>query len=360
MDAPSTSPSSNGAEPKIAEPVWSFRGYELRPSEFNAAMVHLYRGEIQRANTWRNRLDTTTNWAIVTAGAAISFALSDPSHHHGIILLNIGLIVIFLYIEARRDRYYELWSYRVRLLETDYFAAMLVPPFHPSSDWAETLASSLLRPKFPVSLAEAMGRRFRRNYLAIFVALILTWLFKNYTQPTPTNSLTEFIQRARVGPIGGEWVLGAVVLFSVGMIFFGLATLSLNSSTGEVLTQHRVFAGLHFGRGSQNRTPPPPSNPPRRVWQRPSARREEFMMMIISDRAQEIAEKVMRDLKRGVTALHGEGMYTQKPREVLMCALTETEIATLKNAVKSIDPNGFVIVMPASEIAGRGFQSLET
>jgi uncharacterized membrane protein len=40
-----------------------------------------------------------------------------------------------------------VWSFRIRLLETDYFAAMLVPPFHPSPDWAETLASSLLRPK---------------------------------------------------------------------------------------------------------------------------------------------------------------------------------------------------------------------
>ena len=98
------SSSHNGREPGSSEPVWSFRGYDLRPSEFNTTMVHLYRGEIQRANTWRNRLDTTTNWAIITAGAAISFALSDPSHHHGVILLNVGLILIFLYIEARRYR----------------------------------------------------------------------------------------------------------------------------------------------------------------------------------------------------------------------------------------------------------------
>lgn len=346
-------------EHKNTEPVWTFRGYEMRPSEFNTAMAHLYRGEIQRANTWRNRLDTTTNWAIVTAGAAISFALSDPSHHHGIILLNIGLIVIFLFIEARRDRYYELWSYRVRLLETDYFAAMLVPPFHPSADWAETLASSLLRPRLPVSLAEAMGRRFRRNYVAIFAVLILTWVYKNYTQPTEATSLAEFIQRAGIGSVGGEWVLGAMILFSLGMVLFGLATLNLQNATGEVLTKHRVFEGLRFGHGSQSRTPltHPPS--PGQAWQRPSGRREEFMTMIISEKAQAIAEKVMQDLHRGVTALHGEGMYTQKPREVLICALTETEIASLKKAVREVDPQGFVIVMPASEIAGAGFESLE-
>jgi uncharacterized membrane protein len=363
MSSPDPTPGPNpgdGTEPKIAEPVWTFRGYQMRPSEFNTAMVHLYRGEIQRSNTWRTRLDTTTNWAILSSGAAISFALSDPSHHHGVILLNIGLIVIFLFIEARRDRYYELWSYRVRLLETDFFAGMLVPPFHPSPDWAETLADSLLRPKFPVSLAESMGRRFRRNYLAIFAALILSWLLKTYTQPTPATTLSEFIRNASIGPIGGEWSLGAMILFSVIMLLFGFATLNLQHATGEVLTQHRVFAGLRFGRGSQSRTPPPPIPAQGRAWQRPSSRREEYMTMIISEKAQAIAEKVMRDLNRGVTALHGEGMYTQKPREVLMCAVTETEIASLKNAVKSIDPNGFVIVLPASEIAGRGFEPLDS
>lgn len=321
-------------------------------------MVHLYRGEIQRANTWRNRLDTTTNWAIITAGAAVSFALSDPAHHHGVILLNIGLILIFLYIEARRYRYFELWSYRVRLLETDFFGAMLVPPFHPSADWAETLASSLLRPSFPISMTEALGRRFRRNYFAILAALLGVWLFKNYTEPAPATTLAEFVGRASIGSIQGEWVLGSVILFTLGITAFGLATLNLQHATGEVLSKHSVFEGLNIGRRMQDQSTPMGARSSS-VWQRPSAHREEYMTMIISDKAQAVAETVMQDLHRGVTALHGEGMYTQKPREVLMCALTETEIDALKKAVRSVDPHGFVVVMPASEIAGGGFQPLE-
>ncbi len=58
------------------EPVWSYRGYQLRPSEFTTAMVHYYRAEVQRSNTWRTRLDNTTNWAVVSTSAAITFALS--------------------------------------------------------------------------------------------------------------------------------------------------------------------------------------------------------------------------------------------------------------------------------------------
>jgi uncharacterized membrane protein len=129
-------------------------------------MVHFFRAEISRANTWRERLDATTNWAVIATGAVISFAFStDTIGSHSVIILNTLLITLFLFIEARRYRYYELWSYRVRLMETDFFAAMLVPPFGPSPDWAESLADTLLHPRYPISTLEAVGRRLRRNYL---------------------------------------------------------------------------------------------------------------------------------------------------------------------------------------------------
>lgn len=357
-DEQSTRDAPRADGPPPDDTAWSFRGYHLRPSEFNSAMVHFYRGEVQRANTWRNRLDTTTNWAIITAGTAISFSLSDPTHHHGVLLLNIVLIFIFLFIEARRYRYFELWSYRIRLLETDFFAAMLVPPFHPSSDWAETLADSLLRPKFPISLWEAMGRRFRRNYLAIFLALVVVWIFKNYTQPTAAMTSDEFIERARIGAAPGEWVLGAVLLFTLGMVLLGLVTALLQDAPGEVLPHYRVFEGLQRRRKSKRGVQR--SAPMRRqAWQRPSGRRDEYLTMIISNKSSEVAARVMNDLGRGVTALHGEGMYTQQPREVLICALTVTEIEPLKQAVRAVDPSGFVVVMPAAEVTGRGFAPLQ-
>lgn len=228
------------------ESVWTFRGYELRPGEFNTAMVHFYRAEIQRSNTWRTRLDATTNWAIITASAGISFALSSPTQHHGVILLNMLLVGIFLFIEARRYRYYELWSYRTRLLETEFFAAMLVPPFRPSPEWAELLAGSLIKPKFPISMWEAIGRRFRRNYFAIFSVLILVWLFKNYSQPTIATTWAEFIGRANMAPLSGEVMLALIALLVVGMIVLAVATLGLQNATGEVLTPHRGLDGFGF------------------------------------------------------------------------------------------------------------------
>ena len=141
---------SQGIKASSSEPVWTYRGYQLRPSEFTTAMVHFFRAEVQRANVWRQRLDTTTNWAVITTGAAISFAFSRTlAEDHKVIILNVLLVTLFLYIEARRDRYYELWSYRVRLMETDFFAAMLVPPFHPAPDWLRPWPRVCSIPSYP-------------------------------------------------------------------------------------------------------------------------------------------------------------------------------------------------------------------
>lgn len=227
------------------EALWKFRQYELKASEFNTAMVHFYRAEIQRSNVWRQRLDTTTNWAIISAGAALSFSLSAPDHHHGVILINLVLIALFLFIEARRDRYYELWAYRTRLMEQNFFAALLAPPHEPAPDWAEKLSASLRRPQFPISLWEAIGRRFRRNYSWIFLTLIASWILKNVTQPTPITTWDEFVPRGAIGPINGEIVIGVMGVFIFALFGIGIATIPLRRSVGEVFDNTRFDQLIH-------------------------------------------------------------------------------------------------------------------
>jgi uncharacterized membrane protein len=86
------------------EPVWTYRGYELRSSDFTAAMTHLFLAEISRANTWRQRLDSTTYWAVLTTGASISFVFTEALADHSVIFINALLVTLFLFIEARRYR----------------------------------------------------------------------------------------------------------------------------------------------------------------------------------------------------------------------------------------------------------------
>src|SRR5207237_7305159 len=169
-DAPETAPVHHTITPEQAalasQAPRPARRPAPTPSEFNTAMAHFYRGEIQRANTWRNRLDTTTNWAVLTTGATLSFAFSSPTNPHFVILINTVLVGFFLFMEARRYRYYVTWSGRVRLLETGFFMRMLSPDTSgDEAKWAQLLVADLEEPRFNVSEAEALGRRLRRNDL---------------------------------------------------------------------------------------------------------------------------------------------------------------------------------------------------
>lgn len=334
------------------EAVWTYRGYRLKTGEFVTAMVHLFRAEVQRANVWRQRLDTTTNWAVVATGATLSISFSQPNVHHGVIILNTLLITWFLYMEARRYRYYELWSYRIRLMETDFYAAMLVPPFHPSPEWAESLADNLLSPSFPISMWEAFGRRLRRNYLWIYFILGVSWFGKNYLFPVPAANMAEFVLRGAVGPIPGYIMITLGIVYHGFLLLVAIGTIGMTKATGEILPRFSL-AGEH------EHPVESPEKKGTRTWFTLHKKRRQLLALVITDKAEAVSSRILTDLRRGVTALSGKGMYTGQERSVLMCALTVTEVHNLKSAVAKEDPNAFVVVSAAQEVLGRGFSPLD-
>lgn len=76
---------------------------------------------------------------------------------------------------------------------------------------------------------------------------------------------------------------------------------------------------------------------------------------IISNKEEIIAKTLLSRLDRGITGLHGQGMYTKASREVLLCVVSKKEIVTLKEIVKECDHNAFVIVADVREVLGEGF-----
>ncbi len=324
--------------------AWTFRGYELEPAQFATAMAHLYRGEVNRATTWRTRLDATTNWAVVTVAAALTFTFGSSQNPHFVLLLVLLLVLTFLNIEARRYRYYVLWSYRIHLMETDFFAAMLVPPFRPSADWADHLAASLLRPTFPIARWEAIGRRFQRNYIWLTSLLLLSWGIKLATHPVPTAEVGEVIARAAVGPVPGVWVTGAVGAVYGGLLLIGL--LARISFRWRATPPKWLRWGLRGARRTAGPLAPEPAP-------------QERLATIITARGRQVAIRLLGELGRGVTALEGTGMYTGKSRDVLLCAVTDVQVSHLERIVSEIDPDAFVIVSPAEEVRGKGFRPFE-
>jgi uncharacterized membrane protein len=179
-----------------------FEHFPLTRQEYISAIVHLYRGEMYRSQIWRTRLDTTSNWAVVTTAAMITFTFGDPAHHHIILLLSNLLITVFLCHEARRFRYFAVYRARVRMLEDNFYMPLLTRRLiSPMKGWSESLATDLDQPTFKTSYFQAIGFRLYRNYLWIFIILIFGWLLKLFIHPTEATGLRMFYERMAVGAI---------------------------------------------------------------------------------------------------------------------------------------------------------------
>lgn len=187
--------------------------------EFSAAEIgaiaHLYRGEVYRSTIWRTRLDTTTNWAVVTLGVALSISFASPEASALPLLLVGILMILFLALEARRYRYFNVWRARSRWLETHFYAPMLRDggDLHTEDNWQTVLAEDYLKPQYHIGYITSLARRVRRNYVWILLIQATAYVGKLLIHPTQAQSVTEFINRADIGPIPGLVVLGIGALY---------------------------------------------------------------------------------------------------------------------------------------------------
>ncbi|MDR2530384.1 MAG: YitT family protein [Oscillospiraceae bacterium] len=82
------------------------------------------------------------------------------------------------------------------------------------------------------------------------------------------------------------------------------------------------------------------------------------LVYVISERYEAIGSAITESLKRGATQLDGRGVYSGQERPILMVAIKRGQIIQLKNIVKQIDPQAFVIVTETKEVLGVGFEHI--
>jgi uncharacterized membrane protein len=237
-----------------------------------AATVHVYRGLMDSASTWRTRIDNPTNWAIITTGTAVSFVLSDETHSHAVLLLIMLLTATFMTIEARRTRYYHLWSSWLRLLETEYFAPILKDNSVTVNDtWQALIVRDLGFPHFKTTFLQMLGRRLRDVYLAIFTFLIMSWFVKllfhrpltpeacvpsasrlqaiedavdRYFKYDSVCAADSLLRHAAIGPIPGWLVIIAVGSVYIGLIALVVLTYTSGEPSVEILSRERTLQKL--------------------------------------------------------------------------------------------------------------------
>ena len=129
----------------------------------------------------------------------------------------------------------------------------------------------------------------------------------------------------------GYLVIETGIVFLVGIVFkepnliiWGLFTLYLTSRTGDLAAE-----GLPYTKG----------------------------VYIISDKSDEIKEIIMERLDRGTTVFYGEGGYSGKEKRILFCVINHRQITILRDWVRRIDPEAFLILHEVSDVMGYGFKS---
>jgi len=81
-------------------------------------------------------------------------------------------------------------------------------------------------------------------------------------------------------------------------------------------------------------------------------------LFIISERHEEIREKIITNLGRGGTLIEGKGMYNMAEKKIIFTVVSRRELSILEEYIHEVDPKAFLTVLDATEILGEGFKSL--
>ena len=197
----------------------------MTSTEIVSTMAHYHRAEMARMAGWRDRIDRTSNWAITVVAAMLSVSLSTPNANHGVLLFAMLLIFLLLWIEARRYRFFDVYRSRVRTFERYYFAPIFAPVAGETVNWRQMLAESLRDPQFRISYTDAFSRRLRRNYIWMFLILLLAWALKISTPALQGHggsdlmaSLWDLTANAGLGPLPGWLVILGVTGFYLWLL----------------------------------------------------------------------------------------------------------------------------------------------
>ena len=80
------------------------------------------------------------------------------------------------------------------------------------------------------------------------------------------------------------------------------------------------------------------------------------LFMILTNREDEVSRAILDRLERGVTFLKASGAYSGEEKRMLLCAVRRPEVYRLRMLVEELDPDAFLMMVPAEEVLGEGFR----
>jgi uncharacterized membrane protein len=203
--------------PEMPDEKPRFEQTPLTRTEYITALAHFYRAEMHRSLVWRTRLDTTTNWAIVATLAILTTSLQNPSYAREALLLGMMSNIVFLVIEARRFRFFDVWRARVRMIEENFYGGILRrDQSSPDFQWGSYVADDLLCPRFHLTRLQAFRARLMRNFRFIFFFLLMAWIAHSISPAAEPRGMGLFSH----APWAPDVLVGLFYLVLIGIAIF--------------------------------------------------------------------------------------------------------------------------------------------
>src|SRR4030095_6973978 len=107
---------------------------------------------------------------------------------------NLAIVSVLLWIEARRYRFYDAFRARVRMLEAHFLVPMVMENREMlQGEWKKLVCEDLILPCFKITKLEAVGRRLKRNYMFIYILLLVAGFTNIFLHASePINDVVSF------------------------------------------------------------------------------------------------------------------------------------------------------------------------
>jgi len=160
-------------------------------------------------------------------------------------------------------------------------------------------------------------------------------IFRLHATTGGTDLMSELVRRSGVNLTMGQamMVFDAMIVILAGVYFqsFMLALYAIITVLVTSKVVDSILEGFNFAKG----------------------------LFIISEKHEEISERIMHELGRGLTGFGGKGKYTGENKEILFCVARAKYISDIKSIVKDTDPNAFIVVTNVHEVLGEGFRGFD-
>jgi len=167
---------------------------------------------------------------------------------------------------------------------------------------------------------------------SVLLGLGLGIIFRFRGSTGGTDIPVAFLKQKTGISIGmGYWVVETIIIMTIGIVFqdlkliiWGYVNLFITTKLTDLASE-----GLPYVKG----------------------------VYIISEKDNEIKEKIYDKIRRGVTLFKAQGGYTGNEFNILFCAMNRRQVAMMRDIVKDIDPKAFVLLTDVNDVMGYGFRS---